>query len=86
MSINRNVEAAAKRLREAAAKGLVCEPVRNLIGTTDIEKAYAVQEINTALRVAQGARIIGSKIGFNLCCGTKTIGCWPTRLWDVVER
>lgn len=63
MAINRNVEAAAKRLREAEAKKVVCEPIRNLIGTNDVEKAYAVQEINTALRIANGARPIGSKIG-----------------------
>lgn len=63
MMINKNIEAAAKRLREAAAKGLPCEPVRKLIGTTDLAKAYAVQEINSAFRRAQGARVIGSKIG-----------------------
>lgn len=72
--MNKNVEAAAKRLREAAAKGIVCEPVRNLIGTTDLEKAYAVQEINTALRVAQGARIIGSKIGLTSVAVQQQLG------------
>ncbi|MEM9823053.1 MAG: fumarylacetoacetate hydrolase family protein [Bacteroidota bacterium] len=61
--MNKNVAAAAKRLREAEAKKRLCEPIRNLIGATDIEKAYAVQEINTALRMAQGARIVGRKIG-----------------------
>ncbi len=74
MSINRNVEAAAKRLREAEAKGIVCEPVRNLIGPTDIEKAYAVQAINTALRVAQGAKPIGSKIGLTAPVIQKQLG------------
>ncbi len=74
MAINRNIEAAAKRLREAAAKKTVCEPVRNIIGTTDIEKAYAVQEINTALRVAQGARIVGSKIGLTAPVVQKQLG------------
>ena len=59
----RNIEAAAKRLREAAKNRKTCEPVRNLIGETDIEKAYAVQEINTALRIAEGAKVVGSKIG-----------------------
>ncbi|MEZ4888298.1 MAG: fumarylacetoacetate hydrolase family protein [Chitinophagales bacterium] len=60
---NKNIEAAAKRLREAAQKGLTCKPIRDLIGETDLTKAYAVQEINTALRMAEGARIVGSKIG-----------------------
>lgn len=58
-----NIEAAAKRLREAAATGKTCEPVRHLIGETDIAAAYAVQEINTAHRLTNGARIVGSKIG-----------------------
>lgn len=74
MAINRNIEAAAKRLREAEAKGIVCEPVRKLIGTTDIAKAYAVQEINTALRIAQGARIVGSKIGLTAPVVQKQLG------------
>ena len=60
---NRNLEAAAKRLREAAKSGKTCEPVRNLIGETDTGQAYAVQAINTALRIAGGAKVIGSKIG-----------------------
>ena len=74
MAINRNVETAAKRLREAAVKRIVCDPVRNLIGTTDLEKAYAVQEINTALRIAQGAKIVGSKIGLTSLAVQKQLG------------
>ena len=61
--MNKKIQAAAKRLREAAEKGVTCDPIRNLIGETDIEKAYAVQEINTALRIAEGAKVVGSKIG-----------------------
>ena len=63
MSTKQNIEAAAKRLREAAKTGIPCRPIRDLIGETDAEKAYAVQEINTALRIREGARIVGSKIG-----------------------
>lgn len=59
----RNIEAAARRLREATQKGVTCAPIRNLIGETDVEKAYAVQEINSAFRIAEGARVVGSKIG-----------------------
>ena len=72
--INRNVEAAAKRLREAAQKGIPCEPIRNLIGMDDLEKAYAVQEINTSLRIAQGARVVGSKIGLTSKAVQKQLG------------
>lgn len=72
--INRNVEAAAKRLREAAQKGIPCEPIRNLIGMDDLEKAYAVQKINTSLRIAQGARVVGSKIGLTSKAVQKQLG------------
>jgi len=72
--MNRNIESAAKRLREASAKGIPCEPVRVLIGETDVEKAYAVQGINTALRVASGARPVGSKIGLTAPVVQKQLG------------
>ena len=72
--INRNVEAAAKRLREAAQSGQTCDPVRKLIGIEDLDKAYAVQEINNSLRIAQGARIVGSKIGLTSKAVQKQLG------------
>ncbi len=58
-----NIEAAAKLLRDAACDKVTCAPIRNIIGSTDLESAYAVQEINTAHRIAEGAGIVGSKIG-----------------------
>lgn len=58
-----NIEAAAMRLREAASNGVTCYPVRNIIGETDIDLAYAIQEINTAFQVTEGSRVVGSKIG-----------------------
>ena len=70
----RNIEAAAKRLREATKSGNTCDPIRNLIGETDIEKAYSIQEINTALRMAEGAKIIGSKIGLTSPAVQKQFG------------
>jgi 2-keto-4-pentenoate hydratase len=54
---------AAGRLRTAAASGVPCAPVRDLIGDTDVDAAYAVQAELTAGRVAAGQRIIGRKIG-----------------------
>ncbi len=70
----RNIEAAAKRLREAAQKKITCDPVRHLIGEKDIEKAYAVQEINTALRIANGGKVVGSKIGLTSPAVQKQLG------------
>lgn len=55
--------AAALRLHEADLKKEVCDPVRDIIGTTDLDAAYAVQQINTARRIALGAKVVGHKIG-----------------------
>jgi 2-keto-4-pentenoate hydratase len=57
------VRAAAARLEDAAASGVPCEPVRNLLGDTDIALAYRVQQRLTELRLSAGARIVGRKIG-----------------------
>ena len=59
----KKVEAAAKRLRQAAQQHQTCAPIRNLIGETDVAKAYAIQSVNTALRLSEGAKITGCKIG-----------------------
>jgi 2-keto-4-pentenoate hydratase len=56
------VEAAA-RLAEAAETGTPCPPVRDLIGRDDLHAAYAVQRHNAAVRVADGAEVVGRKIG-----------------------
>jgi 2-keto-4-pentenoate hydratase len=56
-------EEAVERLRDAAASGVPCAPVRDLIGATDVAAAYAVQHRLTDLRLAAGAGIVGRKIG-----------------------
>jgi 2-keto-4-pentenoate hydratase len=50
-------------LQAAARDRTPCSPVRDLLGTTDIAAAYAVQEMLTADRLALGARVVGRKIG-----------------------
>jgi len=57
------VAAAADRLRAAAASGVPCAPVRDLIGSADIALAYAVQERVNRARTAAGARVVGRKVG-----------------------
>jgi len=57
------VAQASRRLRDAARTSTPCAPVRDLIGSTDTHMAYAVQRQLTQARVAQGARIVGRKIG-----------------------
>ncbi|MET8255242.1 fumarylacetoacetate hydrolase family protein [Micromonospora sp. NPDC005197] len=54
---------AADRLESAARNGTPCEPVRDLLGDSDMELAYAVQQRLTRNRLAAGARIVGRKIG-----------------------
>jgi 2-keto-4-pentenoate hydratase len=54
---------AAQRLADAAATALPCLPVRDLLGSIDIESAYAVQRLLTERRLAAGAVITGRKIG-----------------------
>ncbi len=57
------VAAAADRLWEAYATGKPCMPVRELIGSSDVAMAYAVQDHNTVRWLAQGRRLTGRKIG-----------------------
>src|SRR6516164_5473127 len=57
------LRAAADRLIAAAAAPLQCEPVRDILGDTDIASAYAVQQILTEYSLARGRGIVGHKIG-----------------------
>ena len=57
------VATAADRLVTAAATGVACGPLTDLLGSTDVALAYAVQTVVTARRLAAGARVIGRKIG-----------------------
>ena len=57
------LDEAAKRLEEAYATRTPCDPIRDLIGETDIAAAYAVQNRQTEHRVRAGARIVGRKTG-----------------------
>lgn len=57
------ISMAAARLREAAETGTPAAPVRDLIGTADIETAYAVQSHNVGLLLTSGRTVVGRKIG-----------------------
>jgi 2-keto-4-pentenoate hydratase len=61
-----NAQDIARRLREAEASGIPCAPVRNAIaglGGDPLAAAYAVQRVNTEVRLAAGRRLVGRKIG-----------------------
>jgi 2-keto-4-pentenoate hydratase len=57
------VEAAADRLITARTSTTPCAPVRDLLGDSDVDAAYAVQELQLELRLAAGERLVGRKIG-----------------------
>lgn len=69
-----DVVAASERLLGAAASGVPCAPVRDLIGATDIIAAYAVQARGTAARVEAGATVVGRKIGLTSRAVQQQIG------------
>lgn len=68
------IEQAAERLWQAHASAQPCDPVRDLIGATDVEAAYAVQQRNTARWLAQGRRLVGRKIGLTSKAVQKQLG------------
>ncbi|MEU0567935.1 fumarylacetoacetate hydrolase family protein [Nonomuraea sp. NPDC005983] len=61
--MNEKIAAAAHRLRAAAERGTPCAPVRDLIGSNDLEAAYGVQAVNVAAAVRSGRTLVGRKIG-----------------------
>lgn len=68
------IEQAAERLWQAHATAKPCDPVRDLIGATDVEAAYTVQQHNTARWIAQGRRLVGRKIGLTSKAVQKQLG------------
>jgi 2-keto-4-pentenoate hydratase len=54
---------AAARLARAAATGIPCAPVRDLIGADDVPRAYRVQGLLVTGWLAAGTRRVGRKIG-----------------------
>lgn len=57
------IEKAAEQIRLASETKSPCGPIRHLFKERDIEAAYAIQDINTQLKLKQGHKIIGKKIG-----------------------
>lgn len=68
------VAAAAERLKAAQATGIPCPPVRDLIGSDDVNAAYAVQQQITTARLADGATIVGRKIGLTSTAVQEQLG------------
>lgn len=68
------IDQAANRLWQAHIDRQACAPVRDLIGLTDIETAYAVQKKNTDRWLQQGRRLVGRKIGLTSKAVQKQLG------------
>ena len=62
MDAERRQELAAI-LREAAATGAPCRPLRVLAPELVVDDAYAIQKLNIDRRLEAGARLIGRKVG-----------------------
>jgi 2-keto-4-pentenoate hydratase len=69
-----SVDEAADRLLTAAADRRPAAPVRELIGATDIDVAYQVQQRVIDARVRAGARVVGRKIGLTSVAVQRQVG------------
>jgi 2-keto-4-pentenoate hydratase len=74
MSQEENIKAAADQLWSAWESGTPVAPIRELIGESDVEAAYAVQEINTKRLIEGGRRLTGRKIGLTAKVVQKQLG------------
>ena len=63
MTSSSEIAAAVERLSNAQETRIPCAAVRDLIGTEDLDAAYAVQQGLVQARIAGGARVVGRKIG-----------------------
>jgi 2-keto-4-pentenoate hydratase len=71
----------ADRIRESAARliaaqrtGTPCAPVRDLLPDASTETGYAVQELLTRARLADGHRVVGRKIGLTAAAVQAQLG------------
>ncbi len=74
MSTHSAAIAAANRLQEAAKSRKTCQPVRDLLGETDLALAYEAQNIITQQRLDSGARLVGRKIGLTSLAVQQQLG------------
>lgn len=71
---NEQLQALADRLYDAETSGQACKPVRDEIGVTDLDTAYAIQQLNVDRALAAGRRLVGRKIGLTSVAVQKQLG------------
>jgi 2-keto-4-pentenoate hydratase len=69
-----NLVVAAERLRAAGDDGVPCAPVRDLLGDSDVARAYRVQDRLVQARIAQGATVSGRKVGLTAPAVQRQLG------------
>jgi 2-keto-4-pentenoate hydratase len=74
LSKSANIEQAALALREARAQRQPIAQVSQTFHITNMLDAYAVAEINVQARLAEGARIVGKKVGLTSPAVQKQLG------------
>ena len=69
-----HINQVAQLLWDSNANKSTVAPVRAIITATDIEAAYAVQQINIQKRIENGERVVGKKIGLTSFAVQKQLG------------
>lgn len=69
-----SLQEVADLLHAAGESRRPLEPVHSRIGTGDLDKAYAVQDINVRRREVAGSRAVGRKIGLTSVAVQKQLG------------
>lgn len=74
LRMDKIINQAAQNLRNAQATAIFISPLREEFKELQVDDAYAIQKQNIDLQVAQGARIVGSKIGLTSQAVQRQIG------------
>jgi len=75
MSLNQyNIAKAAELLRNAAATGNFIAPLRETFEGLTASDAYAIQKLNTEIKLQSGARLVGAKIGLTSLAVQRQLG------------
>lgn len=74
MSTPNPTQQAAQALRESRASGTPIPPISQTYGIAGLDAAYAVAEINTQARLAEGHRIVGLKVGLTSVAVQQQLG------------